>query len=419
MDSSSIGQIVTLIILVICSGYFSATETAFSSANRIKIKNLADDGNKRAQLVEKMMGNYDRLLSTILVGNNIVNITSASIATVLFVRYFQDAGVTLSTVVMTIVILIFGEISPKSLAKDFAEGFAMFSAPILNFLVTFLTPVNFFFEQWRKLLNRVFKLKSDNSITEEELLTIVTEAEDDGILNEQESELIQNAIEFSEVEAADVLTPRVDIVAISKDEEKEEIMKTFFESGFSRLPVYDNTIDTIIGFINEKDFNHYVVMGKKPVSKVISPVQFVSPNIKISRLLKILQTSKCHMAIVTDEYGGTMGIVTLEDILEELVGEIWDEHDKVVSEIDKVSDTEYYMAGGLNLDKMFEFFEMKNEFEDITTVSGWIIETLGRIPDEGDSFDYENLTIKVEKKDFRRIIKVKITINEPVKTEEK
>lgn len=417
MDSSSIGQIVALIILVICSGYFSATETAFSSANRIKIKNLADDGNKRAKLVEKMMENYDRLLSTILVGNNIVNITSASIATVLFVRYFQDAGVTLSTVVMTIVILIFGEISPKSLAKDFAEGFAMFSAPILNFLVTILTPVNFFFEQWRKLLNRVFKLKSDNSITEEELLTIVTEAEDDGVLNEQESELIQNAIEFSEVEAADVLTPRVDIVAISKDEEKEEIMKTFFESGFSRLPVYDNTIDTIIGFINEKDFNHYVVMGKKPVSKVISPVQFVSPNIKISRLLKILQTSKCHMAIVTDEYGGTMGIVTLEDILEELVGEIWDEHDKVVSEIDKVSDTEYYMAGGLNLDKMFEFFEMKNEFEDITTVSGWIIETLGRIPDEGDSFDYENLTIKVEKKDFRRIIKVKITINEPIKTE--
>jgi len=249
-------------------------------------------------------------------------------------------------------------------------------------------------------------------------LTMVTEAEDDGVLDEQESELIQNAIEFSEVEAADVLTPRVDIVAISKDEDNEEIMNLFFESGFSRLPVYDNTIDSIVGFINEKDFNHYVLRGKKSLSKIIKPVQFVSPTIKISRLLNILQKSKCHMAIVTDEYGGTMGIVTLEDILEELVGEIWDEHDKVVSEIDKVSDTEYYMAGGLNLDKMFEFFEMKNEFEDITTVSGWIIDTLGRIPEEGDAFDYENLNVKVQKKDFRRIIKVKITVKEPVAVEE-
>ncbi|MBP3284460.1 MAG: HlyC/CorC family transporter [Clostridia bacterium] len=418
MDSSSIGEIVALIILVFCSGYFSATETAFSSLNHIKIKNMADDGNKRAKLVEKMLNNYDRLLSTILVGNNIVNITSASIATVLFVRYFQDAGVTLSTLVMTIVILIFGEVSPKSLAKDFAEEFAMFSAPILNFLTILLTPVNFLFEQWRKLLNKVFHLKADNSITEEELLTIVKEAEDDGELNEQESELIQNAIEFSEVEASDVLTPRVDLIAISKDEDNEEIMKLFFESGFSRLPVYENTIDTIIGFINEKDFNHYVIREKKPLEKIINPVQFVSPTIKVSRLLNILQKSKCHMAIVTDEYGGTMGIVTLEDILEELVGEIWDEHDKVVSEIDKVSDNEYYMAGGLNLDKMFEFFEMKNEFEDITTVSGWIIEQLGKIPEEGDSFEYENLVVKVEKKDIRRIIKVKITVKEPIAVEE-
>jgi len=418
MDSSSIGQIVALVILVICSGYFSATETAFSSLNHIKIKNMADDGNKRAKLVERMIENYDRILSTILVGNNVVNILSASIATVLFVRYFQDAGVTLSTIVMTILILIFGEVSPKSLAKDFAEGFAMFSAPILNFLAIILTPVNFIFEQWRKLLNKVFKLKADNSITEEELLTMVTEAEDDGVLDEQESELIQNAIEFSEVEASDVLTPRVDIVAISKEEENDEIMKLFFESGFSRIPVFENTIDNIVGFINEKDFNHYVMRENKPLSKIIKPVQFVSPAIKISRLLNILQKSKCHMAIVTDEYGGTMGIVTLEDILEELVGEIWDEHDKVVSEIDKVSDTEYYMAGGLNLDKMFEFFEMKNEFEDISTVSGWIIETLGRIPDEGDYFEYQNLTVKVQKKDYRRIIKVKITVKEPVVVEE-
>lgn len=418
MDSSSIGQIVALVILVICSGYFSATETAFSSLNRIKIKNLADDGNKRAKLVERMMENYDRLLSTILIGNNIVNITSASIATVLFVRYFQDAGVTLSTVVMTIVILIFGEVSPKSLAKDFAEGFAMFSAPILNFLAFILTPVNFLFELWRRFLNWLFKLKADNSITEEELLTMVTEAEDDGVLDEQESELIQNAIEFSEVEASDVLTPRVDIVAISKDEDNDEIMKLFFDSGYSRIPVFENTIDNIVGFISEKDFNRYVIRGKKSLSKIINPVQFVSPAIKISRLLKILQKSKCHMAIVTDEYGGTMGIVTLEDILEELVGEIWDEHDKVVSEIDKVSENEYYMAGGLNLDKMFEFFEMKNEFEDISTVSGWIIDQLGKIPDEGESFEYENLTVRVQKKDYRRIVKVKITVKEPIVVEE-
>ena len=264
------------------------------------------------------------------------------------------------------------------------------------------------FGKIRGIVDKIFK--KEEMDTEEELLNIVQEAEEEGEFNEQEGEIIRNAIGFNNLEAVDILTPRVDVIAIQKNESANEIQEKIFESGFSRFPVYDEDIDDIVGIINEKDFNKLVVHKKQSVISIIKPVQFVSETIKISRLLKLLQHSKSHMAIVADEYGGTMGIVTLEDILEELVGEIWDEHDKVNPEIEKVSNDEYCVAGGLNLDKFFEFFDLENKFPDITTVSGWIIEQLGRIPAEGEGFTYDNLKVTVKKKDFRRIIKVSIKV---------
>lgn len=269
-------------------------------------------------------------------------------------------------------------------------------------------------QHFGKIRNIVDKiLKKEEANAEEELLNIVQEAEEVGEFNEQEGEIIRNAIGFNSLEAVDILTPRVDVVAIWKNASVEEIQDKIFESGFSRFPVYDEDIDDIVGIINEKDFYKFVIHKKDSPASIIKSVQFVSETIKISKLLKLLQQSKSHMAIVADEYGGTMGIVTLEDILEELVGEIWDEHDKVNPEIEKVSDNEYCVAGGLNLEKFFEFFDIENKFEDITTVSGWIIEQLGRIPEEGEGFSYENLLVTVKKKDFRRIIKVSIKVEIP------
>lgn len=251
-------------------------------------------------------------------------------------------------------------------------------------------------------------LKKEEGGTEEELLNLVQEAQDEGELNEEESNLIRNAIGFNELVVSDILTPRVDIIAVSKDDTEKEISEKFFDSGFSRFPVYDGTIDSIIGIINEKDFNNYVVYRKQSVKNIIKPVQFVPHSIELFKVLKLLQKNKSHMAIVTDDYGGTMGIVTLEDILEELVGEIWDEHDKVVADFEKISENEYRVVGGLNLDKLFDYFDMENDFPEVSTVSGLIIELLGRIPNEGEEVSYKELRLKVLKKDYRRIMKVSV-----------
>lgn len=250
--------------------------------------------------------------------------------------------------------------------------------------------------------------KEEETDAEEELLNLVQEAENEGELDEEESELIRKAISFNDLVVSDILTPRVDIVAVSKEETKEEIAEKFFESGFSRFPVYDGTIDSIVGIINEKDFNNYVVYRKKTVESIIKPVQFVPHSMELFKLLKLLQKNKSHMAVVTDDYSGTMGIVTLEDILEELVGEIWDEHDKVTSDFEEISENECRVVGGLNLDKLFDYFDMENDFPDVSTVSGLIIELLGRIPDEGEAAEYKGLKFTVLKKDFRRIMKVDV-----------
>ena len=409
MDNESILSIIIIILCVILSGYFSATETAFSSLNRIRIKNMADNGNKRAALTYKLSDNYDKLLSTILVGNNIVNIAAASVSTLLFVRFLGNAGPTVSTVVITITVLIFGEISPKSIAKESPEKFAMFSAPFLSVLIFVLTPINFLFTQWKKLLSLIFKTGDDRSITEEELLTLVDEAEKEGAINEEDKEMINNVIDFNDREVNEIYTPRVDIVGIHETASIDEITDTFMESGFSRIPIFKENIDNIIGVIHIHDFFDTTLKHKNSIAEIITPVIYVTPKTKINDLLKSLQEAKTHLAVVSDEYGGTAGIVTMEDILEELVGEIWDEHDEVIESFEKIDDGVYKISCSAEIDKMFEFFDVTGEV-DSATVSGWIMEELGKIPEEGDSFEYENLSITVTKTDNQRIIECVITV---------
>lgn len=412
MDSVSIIYIIAIVLLLLLSAFFSATETAFSSLNRIRVKNMAENGSKRAALVMKLYGNYDRLLSTILVGNNIVNITAATIGTLLFVKEIGNIGATISTIVITVAVLIFGEISPKSLAKESPEKFAMFSAPVLRVLVILFVPVNGLFFLWKKLLSKVFKTKDDKSITEQELLTIIEEAEQGGAINEEDKQLIHNVIDFDDCKANDIMTPRVDIASVSRDAPLDEISDVFMETGYSRIPVYDGTIDNIVGVIHIRDFFELRIKDKA-IGDIISPTVFVAPTAKINDLLKTLQSEKCHLAVVTDEYGGTAGIVTMEDILEELVGEIWDEHDEITEEITDLGDGSYKIACGTEISKMLELFSLDGDAESLT-VGGWVMEQLGTIPKEGDTFDYKDLSVKITKTDHRRAVEIVVTKhNEP------
>lgn len=411
------GDSISLLIIVFCiimSAYFSATETAFLSANRIRLKNMAEKGNKKAALVLQLSENYDSLLSTILIGNNIVNILSTSLATVLFVKWLgEDAGPSISTIVMTVVVLVFGEVTPKSIAKEMPEKFAMFSAPLLRGLQIVLTPFNFLFGLWKKLLSRIVKTEEDRSITEEEIMTIVEEAEQEGSIDEQESSLIRSAIEFQDQEAMDILTPRIDIEAVASDATKAEIARVFTETRFSRLPVYEGSIDNIIGILYQKDFYNFVYDTEQTVESIIRPALFITQTMKIDRLLEQLQKEKSHIAVVLDEFGGTVGIVTLEDILEELVGEIWDEHDEVEEEIEKLSDTSYLVKGSANVEKFFESLDLEtDEEQQAYTVSGWVMEELGHIPEEGDAFESGCLQVKVLKMDGKRVEQVSVDIVE-------
>lgn len=412
MDSDSTSLII-IVICIVMSAYFSATETAFSSLNRIRIKNLAEKGNQRAALVMRLSERYDSLLSTILIGNNIVNIATASVATLLFVRMLgEENGPSVSTAVTTVVVLIFGEISPKSIAKESPEKFAMLSAPILHVFMILLTPFNFLFGLWKKLLSRIFRSEEDAAITEDELLTIVDEVELAGGIDEQEGTLIRSAIEFSELEARDVLTPRVDLTAVPADACKENIAAVFTETGFSRIPVYEGDIDHIIGVLYLKDFYNYVYHTDREVSSIIRPALYIAEGKLIGNLLKELQKQKSHIAVVVDEFGGTVGIVTMEDILEELVGEIWDEHDEVVEEIHCISECDYEVLGSANVQKLFEQMDIQEEM-DVVTVSGWVIEELGHVPEKDESFDWKILHVSVLEMDGRRVKRVRILVDAP------
>ena len=411
--SNTMTLIGILAILVFCSSFFSATETAYSSINKIKLKNMASAGSRKAQKALELADGYDRLLSTILVGNNVVNILASSLATVLFVQNlgFGDAGVSLSTAVMTVVILIFGGISPKSIAKETPEKFAMAVAGVIGFIQTLLTPINFLFSLWKKLLSMLFKVENDDSMTQEELLTIVEEAQNEGDLEAHESDLICAAIEFNDLDVKDILTPRVDVVAVDVTDSLDEIELMFRNNNFSRLPVYENSIDNIVGVIHEKDFYNLYYNHMGTFKSITQTLLYTSPHVKISTLLKQLQSSKTHMAVVLDEYGGTAGIITLEDILEELVGEIYDEHDQVKEYYKELDPNTYLIECDMDLDDMFEFFGLEDEEDyDFITVSGWVIHELERIPKVGESFTYKNLVVTVTQTDARKVIEVKVSV---------
>lgn len=408
MEDNISNLIIILVILVLMSAFFSASETSFSALNKIRLKNLANNGNKKASLALHLSKKYDTLLSTILIGNNIVNIAMASIGTVVFTHYFGSKGVAYSTIFITVVILIVGEISPKSLAKEAPEKVAMMSAPILQVLIKVLAPFNWFFTKWKLVLSKMFKVHEDRGITEEELITIIDEAQHEGGLNEDEGELIRSAVEFNELEVTDVLTPRVNVVGVSIEASNEEIMNAFYETGYSRLPVYNENIDNVVGVLHEKQFHAYLYQKKgESLIDIVQPAIWTTESTKISKLLKLLQSSKSHIAFITDEYGGMTGIVTMEDIIEELVGEIWDEHDEIVQEIQEISKDEYLISGLVSVYKMFDLFG-KDSDHDFNTVGGFAFDQLGRIPVEGDRFEYDDLEITITKTDFRKILQVHV-----------
>ena len=408
MDPSSLTMTAAIVMLICLSAYFSATETAFSSLNRIRLKSKAEAGDRRAALTLELAEDYDRLLSTVLIGNNIVNITATTVGTVLFTKLVGEGyGPTVSTIVLTVAVLIFGEISPKSIAKESPERFAMWSAPVLRIFLAVLRPVNFLFAQWKRLLSHVFHTADDPGITEEELITMVSEAESEGGLDAHESELIRSAIEFSDLEAGDILTPRVDLVAIPEDAAMEAVAAAFAESGYSRLPVYRRSIDEIVGVLHEKDFYAARYRGQNTLKNAVGPVHYTTPNARIDQLLRVLQKEKVHMAVVVDEYGGTEGIVTMEDIMEELVGEIWDEHDEVVEQFRKQGDGSYLIDCSADLTDLYDLFSVRGGDCDASTVSGWVIEQLGRVPKDGDRFQADGLDVTVTRADQRRVLEIR------------
>lgn len=409
--------IIAMLACVIGSAYFSATETAFSSLNKTRIKTLAEDGHKRAKLVLKLSNDYDRLISTILIGNNIVNILVASLGTLMFVKLLgEDIGATVSTVVVTVVVLIFGEISPKSIAKDFPEKFAMFSAPIIQFLIWILTPLNFLFWLWKKFLSLFLKKKDDEKLSQAELLMFVEEVQEGGSIDTNEGHLLRNAIEFGDLKAEDILTHRVDLEALPVDATPEEVAEKFENSKFSRLPVYEEDIDHIVGILHLKDFYGINGITTQPISEIMTPPLFIHRTEKISDLLKQLQTTKSHMAVVVDEYGGTLGIVTMEDILEELVGDIWDEHDDVLEDVRNIGYDTYRVNCSMSMDDFCQQFDIDAQSES-STVNGWISEQLDKIPQKGDKFSYKNLDITVTDIDSHRPLFVSVHVN-PVEEDE-
>ena len=402
-----------IIIMAVClllSAYFSATETAFSSLNKIRLRSKAEAGDTRAALTLSIANEYDRMLSTILIGNNIVNITASTLGMVLFTRLFDAYGPTISTVVLTVVVLIFGEISPKSIAKESPERFAMWASPLLRVLLVILRPLNFLFSQWKRLLSHIIRPADGEGITEDELITMVSEAENEGGLDQHESQLIRSAIEFGDLEAGDILTPRVDIVAVEDSATMDDIAAVFAESGYSRLPVYHKDVDDIVGLIHEKDFHAARYRGQGNISGCITPVHYTTANADLGLLLRTLQKKKIHMAVVVDEYGGTEGIITLEDILEELVGEIWDEHDEATEDFHKQSDGSWIVLGSASVDDLFETLGLpEDEDIDSNTVNGLVQEKTCHLPKVGDRFtlgSYDGVVTRTAK---RRVTEVRLT----------
>ena len=409
---------VAIIVLVLLSGFFSGTETAFSCANKIKLKSLITTGKKNAKAVFKFADtHYDKLVTAILVGNNIVNLSASAIGTVLFAellmgKAYSDYSDVVSTAVLTVVVLICGEITPKYFASVYPEKMCFFFYPLMVVFYWLLWPICKIFDGYKFLLTKIFKLKKDETVTDEELMTLVDEAEESGTLKEEESELLRSALEFDDLKVEDILVPRVDVFAVAEDSTMDEIRTVFENCGYSRLPVYKDTIDNVIGLVHERDFFLAYLRGEKNISHVVQDVVFTSEYTRISTLLRQLQKQKIHMAAVSDEYGGLVGIVTLEDILEELVGEIWDEHDEEEVLFGKIAEGEFWVDGKCELEPFFDLYEKEVDYEQFesNTVGGWVTEQFGIIPPIGETFRFEDLEIRIVKASKQKVLKVRTRV---------
>ena len=424
MDSSpgfSI-SIIAIIILICLSAFFSSSETAVTASNRLKIKAKAEDGDKRAKTALKLINEYDRTISTILVGNNIVNIVATSLATVLATSIWKLHGALIATVVMTVLVLVFGEILPKSLAKTNAEGMLLAIAKILRFITRVLLPISIIFAGVRAVVVR----KDDSeekkpSYTEDELKVIMDEVQDEGVLEEVERELAQNALDFDDIEVGEILTPRVNLIAVDIEKGVEKIKEAVLDEKYTRIPVYRESIDTIIGIINAKDFLSALVTNENvDIESLLQEPMYLPDTMKISAALSAMQKDKVQLAIVTDQYGGTAGIVTMEDILEELVGEIWDEHDEVLQLIEPLSDISFRVNGNMDTGDMLDAIDFNGEEIEsrYNTVGGWATEVLGKIPEPGEWFEHENLRIEIEEVEDNRVVFVKVEYTSSPEEEE-
>ncbi|MCL2061270.1 MAG: hemolysin family protein [Firmicutes bacterium] len=413
MSPTDIGLLITVIILLIFNALFSVCETAYSAANKVRLRTLEANGNRRASKVLKLLDNYDKVLTTILIGNTVVTVTTAALATLLFISLFKDAqlGTTVATAVITALVLIFCEITPKMIAKERPEKAGMRIYPFVIVLMVLLFPFTWLFSMWKKLLKKVFRIKNEAVITEDELLTYVETAENEGGIEKHESTLIKSAIEFEDVDVEDVMTPRVNVIAVSESESIKDVASKFRDNGFSRMPVYSGTIDTVIGILHEKDFNRFCLSGGKAIREILKRNLNVARTMKISVALKMLQKAKQQMAVVVDEFGGTSGIVTMEDILEELVGEIWDEHDDEEVFTRRISDDMFMVSGAESLADLFELLDFKtNEEFDSTTVGGFVTEQMGKIPSAGEKTEYGRLEFTVVKATEKRVLEVQLKL---------
>ena len=398
---------IVIAVLILLSGFFSCVETAFSCANTIRLKALRDDGNRRAKTALWVTDNFDKALTAILIGNNVVNLGCSSLATILCLNIFENYGAAIATGGTTLLVLTFGEVIPKCLGREMSDGIVLHTAGILKILTYVLTPLVYFFTGIKSLFMKIANIKKNSpSVTEDELKYIIETIEEEGILEEQESELVQSALEFDEKTAQEILTPRVDVTVIDIDDSMEDIHDLIIRERYSRIPVYENDIDNIIGILHTRDYLEKVIAGEKvDLRSLITPAHFIYKNLKLSDILSDFRANRLHIAIVTDEYGGMLGIVTMEDLLEEIVGDIWDEDEDIEHTCTKMDDDRYLVSGDMDLEELFELFDIRPD-DDIesNSVGGFIVEQLGDIPIRGQKVVYEGVTFTVKRVRNRRII---------------
>ena len=412
-----------MLVCLIFSAFFSATETAYTSMNKTKLKNLASEGNKRAERVLKQSENYDRFLSTVLVGNNIVNITLSSVSTVYFVTLLANTrasnmAATISTVVITVVVLLFGEISPKSIAKDHPEGFAMGVSGFLNFILVILTPINAIFMLWKKLLSKIFKPTNNDTVTEGELLTLVDEAHEDGSVDEYSKELIENIFDFDDLSAGEIATHRTEITMLASDATIEEWDETISNSRFSRYPVYGEDVDDIVGILDAREYFRLEEKTRDSIFEhAVKPAYFVPEGVKADVLFRNMKKNKEFIAIVLDEYGGVRGIITFTDLVECLVGEFseTDEDTEAVEPIVALEEGKWEINGSVAISDIEDTLEIKLEDCDSDTFNGYVLGIYGAIPEDGATFEVTTDTMEIQVLEFtdHKIEKATVTLRQP------